>query len=290
MSEELFVWPGTAPGSENVVITEHTNDDRDDPDLPNRSITGITSPSLTLFVPEQPKGTGALVMPGGGYTKLVFDKEGTDIARWLVSLGITAFVLISRLPGVGHKDGKNVPLQDAQRAMRLIRSQADRWSLDPQRLGAVGLSSGGHLAAMLGTNFNKKVYAPVDGIDEKNARPDFLVIGYAPLSTNARHTVNGPARPPMLPLAKQELYDEYPADRQITHETPRTFLVMADNDLRVPTENLIRFYRGLKGGNIPAELHIFMTGGHGFAIRNASGPIADWPAMCREWFIAGGLL
>lgn len=290
VSEELFLWPGAAPGSEGVIITEQTSDDRDNPELPNRNIKGITKPSLTLFVPEKPNGIGVLVMPGGGYTKLVFDKEGTDIAKWLVSIGITAFVLKSRLPGEGHKDGKNVPLQDAQRAMRLIRSQADRWALDPQKLGAVGLSSGGHLAATLGTNFNKSVYAPVDAFDEESARPDFMVIGYAPISTNARQPVNGPANPPMSPLAKQEMYDEYPADQQITHETPRTFLVMADNDHRVPTENLIRFYRGLKSEDVPAELHIFMTGGHGFAIRNAAGPIANWTAMCREWFIAGGLL
>jgi acetyl esterase/lipase len=288
-NEEIFLWPGVAPGSEGLNLSEIVKDESEDPKIQSRGITKIVKPSITVFMPEQKNGIAALVVPGGGYTQNVFDKEGTDIAKWLNNMGITAFVLKSRLPGEGHADAKHVPLQDSQRALRIIRSNAAQWGLNPQKVGVVGLSSGGHLASMIGTNYNKKVYVPVDPVDEESARPDFMVLAYPPVSTNARIPQNGLEKTPLSPLAKQELYDEYPTDLQITKDTPKTFIVTADDDPKVPSENAVRFYMGLKKVGIPAELHIFMNGGHGFAIRNAKGAVAAWPELCREWMIEIGL-
>lgn len=287
--EELFLWPSEAPGSEGLKLFEVVKDESKDPKIQSRGITRILRPSITVFIPQKQNGIAALVIPGGGYTQNVFDKEGTDIAKWLNSMGITAFVLKSRLPGEGHADAKHVPLQDSQRALKIIRSNAAKWGLNPQKVGVVGLSSGGHLASMLGTNYDKKVYASIDAVDKESAHPDFMVLAYPPISTNARIPQNGPDKAPLSPMAKQELYDEYPTDLQITKDTPKTFIVTADDDPKVPSENAIRFYMGLKKAGIPAELHIFMHGGHGFAIRNANGAVAAWPELCRAWMIEIGL-
>jgi acetyl esterase/lipase len=288
-NEEIFLWTGAAPGSENVVIKEITTDESKNPAVQSRSIQGITKPSITAFFPQQQNGVAALIVPGGGYTNIVFDKEGTDIAKWLNSFGVTAFVLKSRLPGEGHENYTEVPLQDAQRAMRMIRGNAATWGLNPAKLGVVGLSAGGHLASMLGTNYDKEVYdRSTDALDKESARPDFMVLAYAPISTNARIPENG-EKTPLKPIQKQELYDEYPTDQQVTADTPKTFLVCAYDDQKVPMENSLRFTNSLKKAGVDAELHVFMKGKHGFAIRNAKGPIAEWTNLCKAWMNEIGL-
>ncbi len=281
---EYPLWPKTPPGSESISLHEKSVDSSQDPNDPQRTLSGIATPTIRAFIPEQSNGAAAIITVGGGYTSLVIDKEGTDIARWLNSLGITAFVLKNRLPGEGHRAGKYVPLQDAQRALRLVRANARNWKLDPAKIGAVGLSSGGHLASTLGTNYDKKVYSPVDKSDAESARPDFLILAYGPHSSNSRQHLINPQQKPVEPIEKQALYDEFPTDQQINSKTPISFLVSADNDDRVDARNSTRFYDALKAAGVTAELHIFQDGKHGFAIRNTKGyPVAIWTQLAAQW-------
>lgn len=288
---EYPLWPNTPPGSKNVSLTEKSKDSSKDPNDPQRTLEAIAIPTIRAFIPEHPNGAAAVITVGGGYTSLVIDKEGTDIAKWLNTIGVTAFVIKNRLPGEGHIDGKNVPLQDAQRALRLVRANAGEWKLDASKIGIVGLSSGGHLASTLGTNYNKKVYEPVDAYDKSSARPDFLVLAYGPHSSNARQYLINPSQKPVEPAQKQALYDEYPTDKQVNADTPPAFLVTANNDDKVDARNSTRFYDALKAAGVPAELHIFQDGKHGFAIRNAVGyPIAIWPQLCESWLRANKII
>lgn len=287
--QEINLWPGTPPGSEGVTLKEQVTDGSKDPKDPQRSIANITVPTITAYVPQKQNGAAALIFAGGGYTNIVIDKEGTDIAKWLNSLGVTAFVIKFRLPGEGHKDGKNVPLQDAQRAFKIIRKNAAEWGIDTNRIGLVGLSSGGHTAAMTAVAYDKKVYTPIDDIDKVDAHPNFLVIAYPPVSSNARKYLVNPNQKPVEPKEKQELYDEYPADVMVRADTPKTFIVQGFDDKKVDVENSVRFFLALKRKDIPADLHIFQEGVHGFAIRNAKGPVKNWTNLCKEWMEAIGV-
>lgn len=281
---EYKLWPATPPGSAGITLVEKSTDNLKLPNDPQRTLTGIANPTIRAFLPAKPNGTAAVITVGGGYTSLVIDKEGTDIAKWLNTLGVTAFVIKNRLPAEGHANGKDVPLQDGQRAIRLVRANAAEWGINPAKIGIVGLSSGGHMASMVGTSYNKKVYEAVDASDQLSARPDFMVLAYGPHSSNARKFLINPDQKPVLPVEKQALYDEYPSDQQITKDTAPTFLVTADNDDKVDSRNSTRFYSALKAAGVPAELHIFQDGKHGFAIRNAVGyPIAIWTRLCEEW-------
>jgi len=288
---EYPLWPATPPGSEGLSLTEKATDSSTDAKDPQRTLTAIAVPTIRAFVPAQPNGTAAIITVGGGYTSLVIDKEGTDIAKWLNTLGITAFVVKNRLPGEGHRDATHVPLQDAQRALRLVRAHAREWHIDPAKIGVVGLSSGGHLASTLGTNYDKPVYAAQDASDAVSARPDFLVLAYGPHSGNARKQLINPAQKPLEPTEKQALYDEFPTDQHVNAQTPPSFLVTADNDDKVDARNSTRFYDALKAAGVNAELHIFQDGKHGFAIRNAKGyPVAIWTLLAEQWLRSNNII
>lgn len=289
--DEIPLWgKETPPGSSGITLVEASKDGGT-PGDPQRTITQVINPTITAYVPTKPNGTSAVITAGGGYTSLVIDKEGTDIAKWLNTQGITAFVLKFRLPGDGHADGKNVPLQDGQRAIRLVRQHASEWGLDPQKIGIFGFSSGGHTASMIGTAYNKKVYDPRDTADSLSARPDFMVLAYGPHSSNARKYLVNPKQAPVTPLQKQELYDEYPTDQMVTKDTPPTFLMHTDEDNKVDPRNSVRFYLALKQAGLPAELHIFKDGKHGVAIRNTKGlPVAIWPRLCEDWMNQIGMI
>ena len=212
----LALWPGVMPGALASARHELVTDDVHDAVQPSRSLRGISEPALTAFHAAAPNGAAMLVIPGGGYTQLVVDKEGFEVARWLNGLGIDAFVLLHRLPGEGHADGAHVPMLDAQRALRSLRAQASVLGVDAARIGVLGLSSGGHLAAALAANHAARLHEPGDAIDALSARPDLVIAGYAPISTNARDSLFDPAQPPLEPPEKQALYDAYPVDRQVT--------------------------------------------------------------------------
>ncbi|MDE1147833.1 MAG: alpha/beta hydrolase [Azospirillaceae bacterium] len=288
------IWPadGVGPGSEKLAIKEAVVERSADPaTLNDRYTLGITRPHLALYRPDHPNGTALLVMPGGGYRWVVVDKEGDEIGRRLSAAGITVFVLTYRLPGEGHDHAADVPLQDAQRALRLIRARAAEWGVDPRRVGAMGLSAGGHVAASLGTRYNAPVYTPRDAVDQQSARPDFLALVYPVASMDPAIAHKG-SRAQLLGESPTPAQDAaYSTERAVTAQTPPTFLLHADDDPSVPVENSLRFYAALHAAKVPAEMHIFQRGGHGFGLRGAQGlPAAVWPDLYIAWVRGLGMM
>lgn len=288
--QEILLWPGTAPGSAKVTAEEKIVERSKDPSIPDRVVTGITKPSLTAFVPAKPNGIALVVASGGGYEREVIDKEGVEVARAFVPKGITVFLLKYRLPAEGHENGRDVPLQDGQRAVRVVRANAGPWGVDPSKIGVMGFSAGGHLAAYLGARFAAKVNDPVDDIDRTSARPDFLILLYPVVSMEDGVIHAGSKRALLGANPGKDLVAAYSADHQVGKTTPRTLLMLADDDASVPPENSIRYYQALKRAGVPAELHIFAHGGHGFGIRKAAGlPVGNWPNIAWDWMAQSGL-
>ncbi|GAB2896416.1 alpha/beta hydrolase [Uliginosibacterium flavum] len=273
-----------APATNGVKLEEKWTDvSSNKPFEQEPEVAGISTPTLSVFVPRSPNGAAMIVIPGGGYSKLCFGKEGVEIARWLNSLGITAFVLKHRLPvewptGVG----RHMPLQDGQRAVRLLRAHAADWNLDPQRIGVMGFSAGGHLAALLGTAWKQKSYEARDAIDALSARPDVIVVAYGVFDFAGRTL---PAKASEGALAIHD-YPAVPAA-----DSSPAFIVAADDDPKVNTEQSARFYAALHNAKVPAELHIYRGGDHGFALRkNNALPVADWARQSLEWMRASGFV
>jgi acetyl esterase/lipase len=289
--QEILLWPGPAPGSAKVTRKEMIEERSQDPAHPDRVVTGITKPSLTAFVPAKPNGSALIVASGGGYQREVIDKEGIEIARAFAPRGTTVFLLKYRLPDEGHENGRDVPLQDGQRAVRVVRVNASRWGIDPARIGVMGFSAGGHLAAFLGARFAAKVADPVDEIDRASARPDFLILMYPVVTMEDGFAHAGSKRALLGANPGNDLVAAYSADRQVGKAAPRTLLVLADDDAAVLPENSIRYYQALKRAGVPAELHIFAHGGHGFGIRKAAGlPVGNWPNLAWAWMLANGIV
>jgi acetyl esterase/lipase len=265
----LDVWPGPAPGESGTVGEE--KETRKDGKV--TSLTNVSKPTLSVYRPAADKNAGVaiLVFPGGGYTNLAWDHEGEQVARWLNSIGVTAAVLKYRVP---RREGtpRNVPppqaLMDAQRALSIVRSKASDWGVEPKKIGVLGFSAGGHLGAWVSTNFDKRAYEAVDESDKAGIRPDFAVLIY-PGGVIKRGS------------------DQLSPEIRVTSETPPTFLVHATND---SSENSALLYLALKRAGVPAELHIYSTGGHGFGMRPASQPYAAWPRRCEEWLKTQGVL
>lgn len=290
--QRIKLWPGAAPGSENLSIKEEVVERSKEPSkIKDRYVWKIIDPSLTVYLPEKPNGAGILVFPGGGYQRVVWDKEGEELAPWFKSLGITVFILRYRLPGEGHLSGADTPLQDAQRAIRLIRKNAPAWGLDPKRLGVMGFSAGGHVASGLGVKYNHVLYRPIDDIDAVNARPDFLILGY-PVITMRDPYVHLGSRTQLL--GKQptpEQIDAYSNELLITKDTPQTFIMHASDDTSVPVENSINFYLALRRAGISVEMHLFKDGGHGYSIRSTYGKTCEqWPSLCGQWLKSIGII
>jgi acetyl esterase/lipase len=291
--QEILLWPGPAPGSAKVTREEKIEERSRDPAHPDRAVTGITRPALTAFVPAKPNGSALIVASGGGYQREVIDKEGIEVARSFAPRGTTVFLLKYRLPDEGHDNGRDVPLQDGQRAVRLVRTNARRWNIDPGRIGVMGFSAGGHLAAYLGARFAAKVADPVDEIDRASARPDFLILMYPVVSMEDGLAHGGSRRALLGSSPGKDLVSAYSADRQVDKTAPRTLLVLADDDTAVLPENSIRYYQALKRAGVPAELHIFAQGGHGFGVGKAAAaglPVGNWPNLAWAWMLANGIV
>jgi len=279
------LWPGAAPGSELLTITEKITERSTDPLRQDRIYTQIVTPSLTVHRAEKPNGIAMIIAPGGGYQRIVIDKEGPDTSAWLNRLGVTAFVLKYRLPGEGHVHAKDVALQDAQRAMRLVRAHAAEWGLDPTRVGFIGYSAGGHLSAALEFFADRSIYAPVDDADKLSARPDFSVLGYAVAGAKGTRPASLEGLPP-----PQQLMWDYKIEATPGVKYPPTFILQADDDPTVNPQDAATIYLALKQNGTPAELHVFRHGGHGFGIRDAKGPVTHWPDLCAEWMKEIGVL
>jgi acetyl esterase/lipase len=268
--------PGIPPDAPDFVSQ---NDDSAIPD-----ILDVNRPRVFAFTPDKPVGRAALVLAGGGYTKLVASYEGVDVARWLVSIGYHAFLLVHRFPQArwasGAFNGSQAPLDDAIEAMRQIRTRAAEFGI--QKLGVVGLSSGGHLAAALCANYPATWSAPESKHAAHGARPDFLVIGYAPISTNATGRTVIANKPPLPPPEKQAMYEVLQPDAQLAHAPP-AFLVYSAEDAVVPVENAWRLGAALRARGAKVEAHIYAKGPHGFALRSEILPLVHWPKLCAVW-------
>ena len=256
----------------------------DDPNASDRMLQGITRPRLDIFRPAKPNGAAVILAPGGGYRYVVIDKEGYELARWLRDRGITVYVLFYRLPGDGWTNGSDVPLADAQRAMRLVRSRAKIDSIDPARVAFGGFSAGGQVAASLLTRFDAKVYAPVDTADTLSARPDALAAIYPVVSMDPTiaHAVS---RAKLIgadsDAAREKLYSP---ERNVRADQPPLWLLHAEDDSVVKIDNSVRLHEATRAVGAPVEAHFFERGEHGFGLMKTAGlPVAIWPELLWNW-------
>jgi acetyl esterase/lipase len=279
-TETVILWPGIPPGGEGMTLPRN----RVTGAPPVRSLDQVGTPRMVVFRPDRPDGSAVIIAPGGGYVREVLDTEAYETARRLNGVGVTAFVLRYRLPDEGWARRSDVPLQDAQRAMRLVRANAGRYGIDPSRLGFMGFSAGGHLAASIATRFTAAVYKPVDAADAVDAKPAFAVTLYPVVTmgegahAQSRDSLLGQSPTPDQIAA-------YSVEKNVGAETPPCFVCLAADDPLVPPfPNGIAFFAGLRAAKVPAELHVFEQGGHGFGIRKTVGkPDAAWPDLLIAW-------
>jgi acetyl esterase/lipase len=283
----ITLWDGMAPGSEKFTGEEKV-DQRNEGGLANAWITGVSQPTLTVVAPQEDQrdGTAVIICPGGGYGGLSWDKEGREVGQWLADIGVTSFVLKYRHGGGVHQHP--VPLSDVQRAVRLVRSQADQWKIVPERVGVMGFSAGGHLASSAGTHFDEGNKAAGDIVRNQSCRPDFLVLIYPVISLDAAITHGGSRKNLLGDNPTPEQVKLMSNDLQVTDKTPPTFIVHASDDGAVPVANALRFYQACVDHKVPAELHVFEKGGHGFGMRQ-QGPVAEWPSLLANWLKSRGL-
>ncbi|HEY6143845.1 MAG TPA: alpha/beta hydrolase [Flavobacterium sp.] len=285
-NKEIPLWeqiPGAIPA---VDYKEETTQDKEGV---INGVLKVSQPTLTVFLADAKiaNGTAVIVCPGGGYHHLSINKEGYKIAKWLNTLGISAFVLKYRLPSdLIMKDKAVGPLQDAQEAIRMVRRNAEKYKLDPNKIGIIGFSAGGHLAATLATKFDEKVYTPKDNT---SARPDFSVLMYPVISMQEGITHKGSRTNLLGENPSTEMTDKYSNEKQVNSTTPKTFIVHATDDKSVPVENSINYYLALKQNKIPVEMHIYENGGHGFGL-GVDGTNKNWTKSCENWLKANGFL
>lgn len=282
-TEAIRLWPGAAPGGERVNVTPRVVERSTDPAFHDRFAQYTIEPVLTVLRPARPNGASLLLIPGGGYKWAVVDKEGLDCARVFAAAGVTCFVLRYRLPGDGWAAGADAPLQDAQRALRLIRARAAADGLDPGRVAVLGASAGGHLAGMLTAQMDAS-YSAVDAADAASFRPDLSILLY-PVATMADPFVHAGSRRELLGAAPtDEAIGQYSLERMNWRRAPPVFLLHAIDDAAVPVENTLQLLSALRAADVPAEAHLFEEGGHGFGIRLIEGkPAAVWPQLALAW-------
>ncbi|MCB1018876.1 MAG: alpha/beta hydrolase [Acidobacteria bacterium] len=245
------------------------------------------TPTLGIYLPERPIGTAVVICPGGGYRNLAMDHEGDQIARWYNSLGIAAFVLKYRL---GPKYHHPVELSDVQRAIRIVREGAWRYGVRPDRIGVMGFSAGGHLASTAATHFDAGDANAKDPIDRVSSRPDFAVLCYPVISLTSEYTHKGSRTNLLGENPDAALAESLSNEKQITPETPPTFLWHTNEDTAVPAENSVMFYLGLRKAGVPAELHIFEHGRHGMGLAWTDRVLGQWPDLLANWLYSRGLL
>lgn len=275
------IWPGTPPDAqqnpkpESVVTTSHLVAGRH-----YMAVLNVSRPTMTIY-PAMEKNTGAavVVLPGGGFNSLAIDLEGTETCDWLTAKGITCVLLKYRVPSTpydAHCDcypddfATSTPsLEDLQRTMGLVRLHAREWHIDPRKIGVLGFSAGGYLAAEISTGYRQRLYAPIDEADKESARPDFAVLVY----------------PGHLAPKDDRLNPNVPVSR----DTPPTFIVQAENATVDPVRQSLVYYTALAKAGVPAELHIYAKGGHAFGLRPTADPVTRWPALAETWFATIGV-
>ncbi|MCD4711089.1 MAG: alpha/beta hydrolase [Bacteroidales bacterium] len=249
-------------------------------------VRNVQKPDIAVFLPSKRNATGEAVVicPGGGYGILAYDWEGSDIARWLNSRGIAAFVLKYRLPGsasniVPHKS----PLMDAQRAMMLVRSNAAKLNPDPGKIGVMGFSAGGHLASTLSTHYDEGDPSASDPVEQVSCRPDFSILVYPVISFTEEFKHSGSRNNLLGEDADESLVKHYSNELQVTEDTPPAILIHSDDDTAVPVENSIAYYKALRANQVSSELHIYPYGGHGYSLAIGQGHLSTWPDRVIEW-------
>jgi acetyl esterase/lipase len=288
----LPLWPGAAPGGEAVTVTEEVVERPLSPGgLRDRIVKGVRRPTLTVFEPARPNGASLLMTPGGGYKWVVMDKEGYECAERFAAAGVTVYVASYRLPGDGWAAGPAVALQDAQRALRLVRARAAARGLDPKRVGVMGFSAGGHVAGCLSLMWDRPTYAPVDDYDRLPARPDSTVLVY-PVATMSPPFAHPGSRERMFgPSPTPELERAWSLETNARPDAPPTFLLHAADDTAVPAENSLRLESALRAAKVATELHLFEEGGHGFGLRFTKGrPAEAWPDLVLAWWKRKGFV
>ena len=246
----------------------------------------VQKPDIALFLPSKKNATGEAVVicPGGGYTALAYDFEGSDVARWLNSQGIAAFVLKYRLPGAKSNIVPHLsPLLDARRAMRLVRYNAESWNIDPGKIGILGFSAGGHLASTLSTHFDGGDPSSSDPVECESCRPDFSILIYPVISFNDEIAHTGSKRALLGPDPDKELVTYFSNELQVSKDTPPAILIHSNDDTGVPAENSMVYFQALRSHGIQGELHIYPYGGHGYSLAIGKGHLSTWPDRVIEW-------
>jgi acetyl esterase/lipase len=269
----LDLWPGSVPGETTSVGDEQVKKKAGTEAI--TSITNVSKPTMVVSRPDPAKNTGVaiVVFPGGGYSNLAWEHEGTMVSEWLNSIGVTSVLVkyrVPRRPGTPKGEPPVAALMDAQRAISMVRANAADWGVDAKKIGVLGFSAGGHLAAWSSTNSDKRAYETVDAKDQASCRPDFSVLIY-PGGITKRGS------------------DELAAEIHVSSQSQPTFLAVATDDTG-PAIGSAAYYLALKRAGIPAELHAYAAGGHGFGMRKADRPAASWPARCEEWMREQGIL
>jgi acetyl esterase/lipase len=281
--EMVTLWPGGPPGGDRVTVEEQIVERLPEGPLRDRFAQHVTRPTLTLFKPRMAyNGITLLIVPGGGYVRVVIDKEGVEAAEWFTERGFAAAVLRYRLPADGWTSGADAPVHDAMRAMRLLRAHPIKHEATP-RIGVIGFSAGGHLSARLITE-PRLTYARRDAADDLAARPDFAVLMYPVIVTTGPHAHAGSAQQLQAAGVSSSGIERYSPHLNVGAETPPTMLVHAADDTSVPVENSLMMYEGLRKARIRSELHLFDNGGHGFGLRAVAGRnVAAWPTLVHNW-------
>lgn len=261
---ELPLWPAGAPNSNGLTGTEE--------DLEGGRVANVIKPSITVYKADKPNGMAIIMCPGGGYARLAMNHEGHDMAPWLNAQGITYIVLKYRMPN-GHYE---VPLSDAEQAIRLVRQHAKEWNIRPDRIGIMGASAGGHLAASLATLYSSN-----------ETRPDFQILFYPVISMVPGVTHGGSRQNLLGNNPSQELEDKYTLEKQVNAHTPQAFIMLSADDGAVPPANGIHYFEALLQHQVPATLHVYPTGGHGWGFRDAFTYKRQWTGELEKWLREG---
>lgn len=267
----VSIWPGKPPRETADIGPEVVQPNKPDEKPPVTRITNVSQPTLTVTQPEKGKrtGTGVVICPGGGFNILAWDKEGLEVGQWLNSIGVTAFVLKYRTPTSKREVPWLAPAQDAQRALRVVRSRASEWELSPEQIGLLGFSAGGSAAANAAIKTDSRLYEKIDAADEQSCRPDFVVLIYPAYLVDAQ----GQLKPDLV----------------VTRQTPPMFLAHAFND-GITCENSVQLFLALKKAGVASDLHVYSTGGHGFGLRAGDHVVSSWPKRCEDWLRSRKLL
>ncbi len=274
-SKPIALWPGVAPGEKGDIGAEHDTtalkDGKPEDDIIR--LGNVSVPTITISRPAKDKdtGTAVVVCPGGGYSILAMNLEGMEVCKWLNSVGVTAVLLKYRVPVRAGLERFAPPLQDAQRAIGIVRHRAKEWGIDPSRVGILGFSAGGHLSATTSTNFSQRTYTAVDDSDKESCRPDFTILIYPAYLTGNEGSMQ------LAPEIK------------VTADTPPAFIAMTEDD-PVHVENAFAYALALKQAKVPVELHVYSTGGHGYGLRPSKNEISHWPERLATWMASHGLL